>query len=338
MHTSPTNTPSLFPQLPGSAAAQPRGEGSANLFETELRRASGDAGTGESERAQRQVANERRTAQAEKADTAQTQREGAREQRGAREGERAAERTERLEQRSAANEAGAAARRARGSERSASTPTAPERPAETPARDSASLGLGKQRPDAVETPEPPARGASPSGSHAPATPAANVQAAAPSAPSAPRQTSAPAAPPASGPAPAAPAGHQAGGQPQSADPGLEQRERTQSAPKAPTPARDFAAEYLVNREAALDRQASILRQLQGQLRPGAREVSLQLSPAALGRIDLRVALKDGRLTAVVRASSPEALDALENQLPELTANLEAQGLEVDEYDLALFPA
>lgn len=104
------------------------------------------------------------------------------------------------------------------------------------------------------------------------------------------------------------------------------------APEAPA---DKLGELLLEREAELDRQASVLRQLKAQLGPSAREISLQLSPASLGEIKLRLALRSGRLTATLRATTTEALDAIENQLPELTASLEAQGFEVVDFDLGL---
>jgi flagellar hook-length control protein FliK len=92
---------------------------------------------------------------------------------------------------------------------------------------------------------------------------------------------------------------------------------------------------LLEREAELDRQANVLRQLKAQLGPSAREISLQLSPASLGTIQMRLALRSGRLTATLRASEPSTLEALVNQLPELRASLESQGFEVVDFDLAL---
>ena len=101
------------------------------------------------------------------------------------------------------------------------------------------------------------------------------------------------------------------------------------------PAADAMGELLAQREEALDKEASILRQLRAQLAPGRREVTLRLDPADLGRLQLRLALRAGRLTASVRAESPEALAAIERQLPELAASLEAQGFEVQAFDLDL---
>lgn len=102
----------------------------------------------------------------------------------------------------------------------------------------------------------------------------------------------------------------------------------------PTPA-DAVGELLAEREVALEREAAILRQLKAQLAPGRRELTMRLDPAELGRLQLRLALRSGRLTATLRVESPEALDALQRQLPELAASLEDQGFEVQDFDLDL---
>jgi len=112
-------------------------------------------------------------------------------------------------------------------------------------------------------------------------------------------------------------------------------ERTSGPKTAPRAASDAMGELLLEREAELDRQAQVLRQVQTQLGPNARELTMQLSPASLGKIQIRLALRAGRLTAVMRASERESLDALENQIPELTASLEAQGFDVVDFDLGL---
>ena len=103
----------------------------------------------------------------------------------------------------------------------------------------------------------------------------------------------------------------------------------------PRPDSDPMGELLTRREEAIERDAAILRQLRAQLAPGRRELTMRLDPADLGRLQLRLALRSGRLTATVRAESPEALAAIERQLPELAASLESQGFEVQDFDLEL---
>ena len=104
---------------------------------------------------------------------------------------------------------------------------------------------------------------------------------------------------------------------------------------APSSPADALGELLTQREEALERDASVLRQLRASLAPGRREISLNLNPAELGRMQLRLAVRGGRLTAHLKAESPEALAAIERQLPELSASLEAQGFEVQSFDLEL---
>ena len=92
---------------------------------------------------------------------------------------------------------------------------------------------------------------------------------------------------------------------------------------------------LVDREERMEREASILRQVKANLKPGGRELSIRLSPAALGRVDMNLAMREGRLTASIRTETTEAFEALEHQLPELQAALESQGIEVMGFDLEL---
>ena len=100
------------------------------------------------------------------------------------------------------------------------------------------------------------------------------------------------------------------------------------APEAP----DIMERLIVEREQRMEREASILRQFKAQLSPGSREISMQLSPAALGRVNMTLALREGRFTATVRTETKEAFEALEKQLPELQMALEAQGFEVGQFD------
>ena len=62
---------------------------------------------------------------------------------------------------------------------------------------------------------------------------------------------------------------------------------------------------------------------------------MQLSPAALRRVNMTLALREGRFTATVRTETKEAFEALEKQLPELQMALEAQGFEVVNFDLEM---
>ena len=68
---------------------------------------------------------------------------------------------------------------------------------------------------------------------------------------------------------------------------------------------------------------------------GVREATINLQPAWLGRVSIRIAVREGRALAEVRAERPEALQALEKHLPELRAALAERGFEQAEFDLGL---
>ena len=107
---------------------------------------------------------------------------------------------------------------------------------------------------------------------------------------------------------------------------------------APVPGsetRDAMEKLLVDREDRMQREANILRQIKASLKPGGRELSIRLSPASLGRVDMNLAVREGRLTATIRTESKEAHEAIERQLPELQVALENQGIEVMGFDLEL---
>jgi len=305
---------------------QPEGD---ILFEDELRRAAGDDGSADAKRTQREAADARRSAQAGKAEHNQAQREAHRNERAGAQEARADRRSDRANATEARPEPQPPAR---PEARVASE--APEAPEATPEPPS-----DRRRATAAQ-PEPAAHGES-AARRARLQPGASP-AALPQPPQAPpssttaTQTTAPQATPrAAAPAPGPQTGQQ--GQPDTGAAAAERNARTASSqPARPEAAfRDLVSELMVTREADLDRQASVLRQVRAHLAPGGREISIALSPASLGQIQMRLALRSGRLTAVMRATRPETLEALQNQLPELTATLEAQGFEVQDFDLAL---
>ncbi|MEO6711690.1 MAG: flagellar hook-length control protein FliK [Planctomycetota bacterium] len=112
-----------------------------------------------------------------------------------------------------------------------------------------------------------------------------------------------------------------------------------SAPTGATPAvldlpRDFERELARVRETtdprtlhtarahvANDSAAEILRQVRVGLSADLREANIQLAPEALGRVQIRLRVEHGALTADVRAESVQALRALELHAPELKAAL-----------------
>lgn len=80
-------------------------------------------------------------------------------------------------------------------------------------------------------------------------------------------------------------------------------------------------------DAEAERVASILRQIRLQFTPGMRQVTMQLVPAELGRLTVKLSIRSGRLSGVVRADSKETLEMLEQHAPELRAALGREGFE-----------
>ena len=84
-----------------------------------------------------------------------------------------------------------------------------------------------------------------------------------------------------------------------------------------------------------ERAADVLRQVRVHLTPGLRQATLRLEPATLGRVAIRIALREGRATTEVRAEQAATLEALERHVPELRAALEQQGIDAGEFDFGL---
>jgi flagellar hook-length control protein FliK len=83
-----------------------------------------------------------------------------------------------------------------------------------------------------------------------------------------------------------------------------------------------------------EKAAAVFRQLRLQLTPGTRHAVIQLAPAELGRIAIRVSVRDGRVVGEIRAESAETLAILEKHVPELRAALAQTGFEAADFDLA----
>jgi len=137
--------------------------------------------------------------------------------------------------------------------------------------------------------------------------------------------------------PTVPAGAPAGPAP-GADPsagailGGAERARTASA-SASAPTRP--AEPPAPDPALVEQAAEVLRQLRAHLAPGAQRILVHLSPPELGRIAIEMAQKKGRITALVRAESPETLELLQRQAPELRAMLATEGIDAERFELQL---
>jgi len=83
------------------------------------------------------------------------------------------------------------------------------------------------------------------------------------------------------------------------------------------------------------RASGVLRQFRMHLNPALRSAVIQLAPAELGRLSVRVRVEDGRVHAAVRAEKEGTLEILERHLPELEEAFAQQGLETAEFSLEL---
>lgn len=70
-------------------------------------------------------------------------------------------------------------------------------------------------------------------------------------------------------------------------------------------------------------------------RQGTHNIELELSPAELGKISMRLEVRDGTVSAEIRTENSEARDLLNSGLAELKRNLEVHGIELDSFDVQL---
>ena len=73
---------------------------------------------------------------------------------------------------------------------------------------------------------------------------------------------------------------------------------------------------------------AVLAQVRTLVRPGLSRAELELTPRELGRVQVRIELRQGELSAVLRVESREALEALQHHTPELRAAFERAELEL----------
>lgn len=66
---------------------------------------------------------------------------------------------------------------------------------------------------------------------------------------------------------------------------------------------------------------------------GARQLTLQLTPEDLGKVTVILSVRNNEVNAMIRPESAEAAKAINDQLHQLRASLENQGLKVDNIDV-----
>ena len=77
----------------------------------------------------------------------------------------------------------------------------------------------------------------------------------------------------------------------------------------------------------------VIRSLATLVREGGAEMRLQLKPADLGEIELRVRTAEGIVRGEMMVQHPEVKQLLEHQVDRLKSALAAQGLELEGFDV-----
>lgn len=70
---------------------------------------------------------------------------------------------------------------------------------------------------------------------------------------------------------------------------------------------------------------------------GVSEARLMLFPEHMGQVDVRISMQNGVLTAVFQTDTAVAKDMLDNQMAQLRASLQAQGLNVEKLEVTHSP-
>ncbi|MUT66356.1 flagellar hook-length control protein FliK [Paenibacillus sp. NEAU-GSW1] len=82
-----------------------------------------------------------------------------------------------------------------------------------------------------------------------------------------------------------------------------------------------------------DTMSEFVQKLDFKVLNGATEATIQLFPEQLGQVDIRITVQNGQLTAVFHTDTVSAKDVLDNQMAQLRAALQAQGLSVDKLEV-----
>jgi len=81
--------------------------------------------------------------------------------------------------------------------------------------------------------------------------------------------------------------------------------------------------------AALARAEEVLRQVELHLSGGVKRISIELTPDDLGRLSIQLALRGGKLAAIVRGERPETLELLRAREEDLKRMLAERGIAAE---------
>jgi len=111
---------------------------------------------------------------------------------------------------------------------------------------------------------------------------------------------------------------------------------------APQPGLSFGQETLRHLASQVTKELGIrdaaFKQVSDAIADAGAESSrlvIKLKPANLGEVQVELSVEGGKVTAKLLASTPEVRDAFVRDLPAFKANLEAQGLRIDQVSVAV---
>lgn len=81
--------------------------------------------------------------------------------------------------------------------------------------------------------------------------------------------------------------------------------------------------------------AAIYSQIKAQIQSGAQELKIRLDPPALGQLNLRFVVDGDTIAVHVRASRPEVVEALKNDLAGFSETLRENGIDLSKLEISL---
>jgi len=92
--------------------------------------------------------------------------------------------------------------------------------------------------------------------------------------------------------------------------------------------------YMVTEDFAEKIKGMIVQKFNINHLNGVTEAKLQLTPEHLGKVDVKISMQNGIMTAIFQAETAMGKDALENQMAQLRASLASQGITVDKIEVS----
>ncbi|WP_424765790.1 flagellar hook-length control protein FliK [Paenibacillus sp. sgz302251] len=116
--------------------------------------------------------------------------------------------------------------------------------------------------------------------------------------------------------------------------GINNPEMARGAALAATNAAAVTTSFVVADDFAQSMTGLVIQKFNISTLNGVSEAKLMLFPEHLGQVDVRITMQNGLLTAVFQTDNVMAKDMLDNQMAQLRAALQAQGLVVDKLEVS----